>query len=130
MNDENTIINGDENAGPTGETQTAQPAFPASRSRNGKIARLPLAIRQQLNQRLQNGEWGKLLVEWLTSLPEVQAIMAVSIPPNTAFKKIKIMLRLQKKQILPIKRSQSRSRSICGELTLGLGQPYSAKGLL
>jgi len=76
MNDENTIINGDKNAGPTGATQTAQPALPAGRSRNEKIARLPLAIRQELNQRLQNGEQDKLLVEWLNSLPEVQAVLA------------------------------------------------------
>jgi hypothetical protein len=76
MNNENTIINGDKNAGPTGETQTDQPALPAARSRNGKIARLPLAVRQELNKRLQNGEQGKLLVEWLNSQPEVQAILA------------------------------------------------------
>ena len=42
-------------------------------TRNGKIARLPLAIRQQLNQRLQNGELGQELVSWLNQLPEVQA---------------------------------------------------------
>jgi hypothetical protein len=45
-------------------------------TRNGKIARLPLAIRQQLNQRLQNGELGQDLVSWLNQLPEVQAILA------------------------------------------------------
>jgi len=45
-------------------------------TRNGKIARLPLAIRQQLNQRLQDGQKGRQLVAWLNSLPEVQAIMA------------------------------------------------------
>jgi hypothetical protein len=44
-------------------------------TRNGKIARLPLAIREELNQRLQNGEQGKQLVEWLNSLPKVQAVM-------------------------------------------------------
>ena len=59
MNDENIIVNGTENAGSTDETHTAEPNLPAARSRNGKIARLPLAIRQQLNQRLQNGEPGK-----------------------------------------------------------------------
>jgi hypothetical protein len=35
-------------------------------TRNGKIARLPLAIRQQLNQRLQNGELAQDLLSWLT----------------------------------------------------------------
>ena len=44
-------------------------------TRNGKIARLPLAIRDELNQRLQNSEQGKRLVEWLNSLPKVQAVM-------------------------------------------------------
>jgi hypothetical protein len=76
MNDENTIVNGNENTGPTDTTQASQTALPASRSRNGKIARLPLAIRQQLNQRLQNGEPGKDLIPWLNSLSEVQAVLA------------------------------------------------------
>ncbi|MGA2174774.1 MAG: hypothetical protein ABSH38_07305 [Verrucomicrobiota bacterium] len=43
--------------------------------RNGKIARLPLAIRDQLNQRLQDGEKGESLVQWLNSQPAVQAAM-------------------------------------------------------
>jgi hypothetical protein len=47
-------------------------------TRNGKIARLPNAIREQLNQRLFDGEEGKNLVEWLNSLPKVQAVMKVS----------------------------------------------------
>jgi hypothetical protein len=58
------------------ETQTPQHGLPATRSRNGKIARLPLAIRQQLNQRLQNGEPGQDLIQWLNGLPEVQAVLA------------------------------------------------------
>jgi len=45
------------------------------RTRTGKIARLPLNIREELNRRLQNGEEGKGLVEWLNSLPEVQAVL-------------------------------------------------------
>ena len=44
-------------------------------TRNGKIARLPNAIRQELNQRLFNGEEGKQLVEWLNGLPGVQAVL-------------------------------------------------------
>jgi hypothetical protein len=43
---------------------------------NGKIGRLPGAIRDQLNRRLQNGENGRRLVDWLNSLPEVQKVMA------------------------------------------------------
>ena len=41
-------------------------------TRNGKIARLPRDIRNQLNRRLQDGEPGNRLVEWLNSLPEVK----------------------------------------------------------
>jgi hypothetical protein len=44
-------------------------------SRFGKIARLPLDIREQLNRRLQDGEIGKELVVWLNSVPEVQAVL-------------------------------------------------------
>jgi len=44
-------------------------------TRNGKIARLPKGVRDQLNQRLENGEQGKGLVEWLNSLPEVEAVI-------------------------------------------------------
>jgi hypothetical protein len=43
-------------------------------TRNGKIARLPLAIRQELNRRLDEGEQGKKLVAWLNGLPAAQAI--------------------------------------------------------
>jgi len=46
-------------------------------ARRGKIARLPLAIRQELNTRLRNGEEGKQLVLWLNGLPAVQEILAV-----------------------------------------------------
>jgi hypothetical protein len=42
---------------------------------NGKIARLPLFIRNQLNERLQNGEEGKELVDWLNSLRVVQGLL-------------------------------------------------------
>ena len=44
-------------------------------ARNGKIARLPRAVRSQLNSRLQEGEQGKPIVQWLNSLPEVQAVL-------------------------------------------------------
>ena len=44
-------------------------------TRNGKIARLPCSIRDQLNRRLQDGEQGKDLVQWLSTLPEVQAVV-------------------------------------------------------
>jgi len=44
-------------------------------TRTGKIARLPRDIRNQLNRRLQDGELQTRLVEWLNSLPEVQAVL-------------------------------------------------------
>jgi len=62
------------------------------KTRNGKIARLPpslqgkvlvagkergeLEIREQLNARLDDGEPGNRLVEWLNSNPDVMKVMA------------------------------------------------------
>ena len=46
------------------------------KTRIGKIARLPRALRNQLNQRLHDGEPGQRLLEWLNALPEVQAVLA------------------------------------------------------
>jgi hypothetical protein len=45
-------------------------------ARNGKIARLPREIRDELNRRLQNGEQGGPLLAWLNALPEVLALLA------------------------------------------------------
>jgi hypothetical protein len=45
-------------------------------TRKGKIARLPRSIRDQLNRRLQDGEPGNRLVEWLNSLPETKQVLA------------------------------------------------------
>ena len=44
-------------------------------TRNGKIARLPKHIREQLAGRIDNGEQGKDLVEWLNGLPAVQDVL-------------------------------------------------------
>jgi hypothetical protein len=44
-------------------------------TRTAKIARLPAAIREELNQRLLDGVQGKQLVEWLNGLPRVQALL-------------------------------------------------------
>ena len=46
-----------------------------TRTRTGKIARLPHSLREDLNLRLQNGEQGAKLVEWLNALPEVQRVL-------------------------------------------------------
>ncbi len=45
-------------------------------TRLGKIARLPREIREELNVRLQNGEVGRLLVDWLNGLPAAKAVLA------------------------------------------------------
>jgi len=44
-------------------------------TRTGKIARLPREVRDQLNRRLSDGEQQSRLVDWLNSLPEVQAVL-------------------------------------------------------
>jgi hypothetical protein len=45
-------------------------------TRKGKIARLPHPIREQINRRLQNGEEGKQITEWLNTLPGTKAVLA------------------------------------------------------
>ncbi len=42
----------------------------------GKIARLPRAVRAQLNPRPLDGEEGKQIAGWLNSLPEVNERLA------------------------------------------------------
>jgi hypothetical protein len=44
-------------------------------ARNGKIARLPRHIRNQLNERLDRSEESPQLLEWLNALPEVQEVI-------------------------------------------------------
>jgi hypothetical protein len=44
-------------------------------TRNGKIARLPLSLREELNRRLCDGEQGKDLVDWLNNQPAVQEVL-------------------------------------------------------
>ena len=55
------------------------------KTHNGKIARLPHAVREELNRRLQNGETGKVILPWLNALPAVQAVLAArfaAVPVN------------------------------------------------
>ncbi len=44
-------------------------------ARNGKIARLPREIREELNERLERSEPSPQLLEWLNALPEVKAVL-------------------------------------------------------
>jgi hypothetical protein len=48
---------------------------PLSTHRLGKIARLPAAIRQKLNERLEDNEPAPQLLAWLHSLPEVGKVL-------------------------------------------------------
>jgi hypothetical protein len=45
-------------------------------ARNGKIARLPRKIRDELNRRLQDGGQGVPLLAWLNGLPQVRQVLA------------------------------------------------------
>jgi hypothetical protein len=45
-------------------------------TRNGKVARLPHALREEINRRLYDGESGTPLLAWLNGLPEVRAVLA------------------------------------------------------
>jgi hypothetical protein len=44
-------------------------------ARKGKIARLPAQIREEVNQRLYNGETGPRIIAWLHTQPEVLAVL-------------------------------------------------------
>ncbi len=44
-------------------------------TRTGKIARLPFALREQLNRRLRENEPSDPLLAWLNALPEVQTLL-------------------------------------------------------
>jgi hypothetical protein len=44
-------------------------------TRNGKIARLPRNVREELNRRLRDGEQSKQLVVWLNSLSEGRSML-------------------------------------------------------
>jgi hypothetical protein len=47
-------------------------------TRIGKIARLPLAVREELNHRLANGELAQDLVAWLNARADVCAVLVAS----------------------------------------------------
>ena len=45
-------------------------------SRVGKIARLPEHIREQINLRLQDGEEGRKIIDWLNAIDEVKSVLS------------------------------------------------------
>lgn len=44
-------------------------------ARTGKLARLPLAIREQVNHRILDGEKFRSIIKWLNEQPEVRAVL-------------------------------------------------------
>jgi len=49
-----------------------------SETRKGKIARLPHAIRNDLNRRIRDNQCGQFILDWLNEIPEVNQILAAS----------------------------------------------------
>jgi len=54
---------------------SAIPYLSPAMTRNGKIARLPYTLRDELNQRLADGEPEKSLVAWLNNHPDVREVL-------------------------------------------------------
>jgi hypothetical protein len=71
-----------EHLGPAGSQETGAagvctpPTRLSKKDRNGKIARLPLAIKTELNERMRNGEKSPGLLAWLNSLPAAKEVLA------------------------------------------------------
>ena len=55
---------------------TSIPSEPTLSHRRGKIARLPRAVREQLNVRLDDGQEAAEILPWLNDLPEVRQIIS------------------------------------------------------
>jgi len=53
-------------------------------TRNGKIARLPAALREKLNWRLIEREQGQHLIQWRNSLPQVQSVLKAKFQAGMA----------------------------------------------
>lgn len=47
----------------------------SERARQGKIARLPATIRDEVNRRLHDGQSGSKIIPWLHSLPDVLRVL-------------------------------------------------------
>ena len=71
MNELDSTPKMNEPAAPTPEVNEP----PTGRARTGKIARLPQSIREDLNRRLEDGQEGGELLEWLHSLPAAKAVL-------------------------------------------------------
>ena len=96
---------------------------------NGKIGKLPKAVREQLNRRLDNGEQGRQLLEWLNSLPEVQAVVAAEFGGKpirkqnlSEWRKGGYTVWLRQQEVLDMARQLAADT---GELQLAGGQPLT-----
>jgi hypothetical protein len=47
-----------------------------TRTRKGKIGQLSFAVREELNQRIRDGQLAPKILPWLNALPEVKALLA------------------------------------------------------
>jgi hypothetical protein len=56
-------------------SETTTHTEPSTSQRRGKIARLPRAVRDELNIRLDDGQEADDILPWLNALPEVQKII-------------------------------------------------------
>jgi hypothetical protein len=75
-NSKSTTANTTNNSNPTASTQAATTGSSYLASRTGKIGRLPRDIRQQLNERLADGESAQILVAWLNGREDVRERLA------------------------------------------------------
>ncbi len=80
----------------------------------GKIARLPRAVRDELNRRLRDGEQSRQLVAWLNGLPAVQAMLQdefggkpINEPNLTVWKQGGHRIWLARQEDLEIARDQA-----------------------
>jgi len=51
-------------------------------TRTGKIARLPAALREEINRRLEDGQKSKTILPWLNGLAEVKAVVDAEFAGN------------------------------------------------
>jgi hypothetical protein len=78
MENEETSMEPEPDAGLAALARRREGRGPTGRARTSKIARLPAGIREELNERLLDGEEPGGIVAWLNSLPAVQRVLARS----------------------------------------------------
>lgn len=95
-------------------------------SRIGKIARLPKAVRDELNRRLEDGEEGKALVAWLNGHAEVQSVLkaqydgrAINEPNLTAWRQGGFLDWLRQQEALGVAERLVEETSELGALSQG-----------